>query len=98
MYVGDRDTYDDVFCQECGEIADREMLSDFGLCDDCNMNTAHLAYYGNLVLEQLGIDKICVEFWEGLWHGVGDISCIPKWYVTAHKRKRTDGKQLFLDF
>ena len=35
MYVGDRDTYNDVFCQECGNIADRETLNAQGLCDDC---------------------------------------------------------------
>ena len=35
MYVADRDTYNDVFCQECGRIADRETLNDKGLCEDC---------------------------------------------------------------
>ena len=35
MYVGDRDTYNDVFCQECGNIADRETLNDNGICEYC---------------------------------------------------------------
>ena len=35
MYVGDRDTYNDVFCIECGNIADRETLNDDGLCEEC---------------------------------------------------------------
>lgn len=37
MYVGDRDTYDDVFCFECGNIADRETLNDDGLCKQCKI-------------------------------------------------------------
>lgn len=32
MYVGDRDTYYDTFCQICGEIAD---VNRRGLCEDC---------------------------------------------------------------
>ena len=35
MYVGDRDTRDDVFCQDCGNIADRETLDRDGVCDNC---------------------------------------------------------------
>ena len=35
MYVGDRDTFNDVFCQACGHIADRETLTADGLCEDC---------------------------------------------------------------
>ena len=35
MYVADRDTYDDVFCMDCGRIADRETLNDKGICEDC---------------------------------------------------------------
>ena len=35
MYVGDRDTANDVFCQDCGRIADRETLTADGLCEDC---------------------------------------------------------------
>lgn len=37
MYVGDRDTYNDVFCQECGNIADKENLNEWGLCEECNL-------------------------------------------------------------
>ena len=36
MYVGDRDTFDDVFCQECGRIADPQTLNDDGFCEDCH--------------------------------------------------------------
>ena len=36
MYVGDRDTFNDVFCQDCGHIADRETLDTHGLCKDCH--------------------------------------------------------------
>ena len=39
MYVGDRDTYDDVFCQDCGRIADRQTLTADGLCEDCQPMT-----------------------------------------------------------
>ena len=35
MYVGDRDTFNDVFCQACGHIAGRETLDTNGLCEDC---------------------------------------------------------------
>ena len=35
MYVADRDTASDVFCQDCGHIADRETLTADGLCEDC---------------------------------------------------------------
>ena len=35
MYVGDRDTFNDVFCQACGHIAGRETLNTDGLCEDC---------------------------------------------------------------
>ena len=35
MYVADRDTYNDVFCQDCGRIADQETLTADGLCEDC---------------------------------------------------------------
>ena len=35
MHVADRETYDDVFCMECGRIADRETLTTDGLCEDC---------------------------------------------------------------
>lgn len=35
MYVGDRDTYNDVFCMECGNIADRETLNADGVCEYC---------------------------------------------------------------
>ena len=35
MYVADRDTYNDVFCQDCGNIADTSALTDDGLCEDC---------------------------------------------------------------
>ena len=35
MYVGDRDTYNDVFCQDCGNIADKETLNTDGICEDC---------------------------------------------------------------
>ena len=35
MYVGDRDTYNDVFCMECGNIADRETLNADGICEYC---------------------------------------------------------------
>ena len=35
MYVGDRDTFNDVFCQDCGRIASRETLTVDGLCEDC---------------------------------------------------------------
>jgi len=35
MYVGDRDTSNDVFCQDCGRIADRETLDRDGFCEDC---------------------------------------------------------------
>ena len=31
----DRDTYNDVFCQECGRIADQDTLTADGLCEDC---------------------------------------------------------------
>ena len=51
------------------------------------MNTAHLAYYANLVLEQLGMETIVVAFWDGLWQGRGDISVIPDWYVEASKER-----------
>ena len=87
MYVGDRDTFDDVFCQECGRIADRETLNALGLCEDCDMNTAHLAFYANRVLSELGMETIVVAFWDGLWKGVGDISVIPDWYVEASKQR-----------
>lgn len=88
MYVADRDTYNDVFCIECGNIADKETLSDFGLCEDCDMNTAHITYYANLVLETLGMDTLAVAFWDGLWKGIGDISIIPDWYVEASRKQR----------
>ena len=35
MYVGDRDTANDVFCQDCGRIADRATLNSEGFCEDC---------------------------------------------------------------
>ena len=35
MYVADRDTRDDVFCRDCGNIASRETLTADGLCEDC---------------------------------------------------------------
>ena len=35
MYVADRDTANDVFCQECGNIADRSTLNTDGFCEDC---------------------------------------------------------------
>ena len=35
MYVADRDTFNDVFCMECGHIAGRETLNTDGLCEDC---------------------------------------------------------------
>ena len=82
MYVGDRDTYDDVFCQDCGNIADRETLNDTGLCEYCffpNINSAHMAYHANRVLEDLGMETLVVDFWGGLWEGRGDISAVPKY-------------------
>lgn len=33
MYVGDRDTYTDTFCQVCGELAD---IDEQGICEDCH--------------------------------------------------------------
>ena len=42
MYVADQDTYGDVFCQACGEIADRETLNDVGLCEDCASPLANI--------------------------------------------------------
>lgn len=42
MYVGDRDTSDDVFCQDCGRIADREFLDENGLCEDCASPVANI--------------------------------------------------------
>ena len=35
MYVADRETFEDVFCMECGRIADTETLNSIGLCEDC---------------------------------------------------------------
>jgi len=32
-----------------------------------NINTAHLAYYANLVLEQIGMETEVVAFWQDLW-------------------------------
>lgn len=37
MYVGDRDTHGDVFCAECGNIADIETLNEIGICKQCNI-------------------------------------------------------------
>ena len=52
MYVGDRDTFNDVFCQDCEKkvcrsaspkgdtffyIASRETLDTHGLCEDCRL-------------------------------------------------------------
>lgn len=51
------------------------------------MNTAHLAYSANLVLEQLGMETLVVAFWTGLWKGIGDTSVIPDWYVEASKKQ-----------
>ena len=51
------------------------------------MNTAHIAYYANLVLESLGIETLPVAFWDGLYEGVGDTSVIPDWYVEASKEQ-----------
>ena len=47
MYVGDRDTFDDVFCQDCGRITDRETLNEVGLCEDCDSPKKHLDYRVN---------------------------------------------------
>ena len=35
MYVADRDTANDVFCVDCGNIADKAALNTDGLCEDC---------------------------------------------------------------
>ena len=35
MYIADRETRNDVFCQCCGEIADKETLNDDGECEEC---------------------------------------------------------------
>ena len=51
------------------------------------MNTAHLAHYANLVLETLGMETQGKAFWEGLWHGVGDSSVIPQWYIDGHLKQ-----------
>lgn len=40
MYVGDRDTYNDAFCAECGRIADD--LNSLGLCEDCRSPLANI--------------------------------------------------------
>ena len=42
MYVGDRDTRGDVFCQDCGRIADRDTLNSLGLCEDCRSPLANI--------------------------------------------------------
>ena len=42
MYVGDRDTYNDAFCADCGRIADRETLDTNGLCEDCRSPLANI--------------------------------------------------------
>ena len=42
MYVGDRDTFYDVYCQECGRIADKETLNENGLCEDCRSPLANI--------------------------------------------------------
>lgn len=52
-----------------------------------SMNTARMAYYANLVLEELGMETIVVAFWDGLYHGVGDTSVIPEWYVETSKKQ-----------
>ena len=38
MYAGDRDTYNDAFCLECGNITDREDMETYkGLCEECHI-------------------------------------------------------------
>ena len=81
MHVGDRDTYNDVFCQECGNIADKETLDVNGLCEYCRPNVSHIAYYANLVLSDLGMETLVVGFWSGLLYGVGDTSLVPDYLL-----------------
>ena len=42
MSVGDRDTSGDVFCQDCGRIADKDTLNSLGLCEDCASPLANI--------------------------------------------------------
>lgn len=38
MYVGDRDTYNDAFCGECGNIAEGSDIQKYkGLCEECHI-------------------------------------------------------------
>lgn len=53
MYVGDRDTYNDAFCAECGRIADRDFLNDDGLCEDCASPLANIVTDNEATLDWL---------------------------------------------
>ena len=45
------------------------------------MNIAHLAFYANQVLEDLGMETCVVGFWHGLWEGRGNIQTVPDYLV-----------------
>lgn len=63
MYVGDRDTYNDVFCQECGEIADHETLNETGLCEDCFKEAVRLELVAGM---QQTVDEMRTEVQDAL--------------------------------
>ena len=49
------------------------------------MNIAHLAFYANQVLEDLKIETLPIDFWQGLFKGAGDIDSVPNFLIEAEK-------------
>ena len=52
------------------------------------MNIAHLAFYANQVLEDLKIETLPVNFWQGLYEGAGDLESVPDSSLKPRKTER----------
>jgi len=62
------------------------------------MNIAHIAYYANRVLQDLGMQTLTVAFWRGLWEGRGDTSVVPdEWLAEVEKELVAGMQRVFED-
>ena len=57
------------------------------------MNIAHIAFYANLVLKDLGMETLGVAFWRGLWEGRGDTSTVPEDLLAEVEKELVAGMQ-----